>query len=165
MARVSFEKLSDRFSDLDDEFFHEAELLIIFFDFHPDVLTKWLSGLKFKPAESKVIVALSGLFNQKKAALIAKKKPSNRRGVILIENDVIESLYEPRLLRVHDESRDCALKDAKNWLMDKHKGSVILDESRINALERFLRLEGRSVDFLVFTPLKVFSYQLVLVQK
>lgn len=163
MGKVSLGSLEERYDEIVKEFLHEAELLVIFFTSPPAAQKKWLAGLKFNPKEINVIMQLSDLFARRKVKLMIEKVPKNREGIILIENDVMESLYEPRLLRVKDETRECALKDVMKWLQRRHSNDVILNEDRINALEDLLSLQGGSVDFLVFTNKGIMSYQLELV--
>lgn len=155
MTKISFEAIEERYDDLDDEFFHEAELLIILFNFHPGVQAKWLSKLGFKEKEIKIIQELSDLFNKRKAELVKDKKPDNRQEVILLENDVIEELYEPRLLDINKNSEAIT-----KWIKKKHPTAVILKEEQLDELEDLMKLEGRTVDYLVFTPEKIYSYQL-----
>lgn len=117
MGKISY-KISH---SLIKELLHEAELLIILFTSPPEVQKKWLSKLNFSKKEIKIIMCFSDLFAKRKAELIINKSPKDRKDVILLENDVIESLYEPRLLSVKDESIDCALKDIHKWLSRNHR--------------------------------------------
>ncbi len=144
------------------EYLHEAELLIIMFNFWPAVQRKWLKLLKYKKKEIDIIMGLSNLFNEKKSRLISKNKPLNRKEIILLENDVIEQLYKPRVMTLLASDKKTALKIALRALQKEHPESVILDKKRINALEEFMNLEGSSVDFLIFKPREILSYQIEL---
>ena len=89
--KLSIESLKRKFKGIDDEYLHDAELLVILFNFWPEVQEKFLKRLKYKPSEIELIMKVSDLFAKRKVKLIYEKIPKNRKGVILIENDVIES--------------------------------------------------------------------------
>ncbi|MBD3312455.1 hypothetical protein GF352_03320 [archaeon] len=162
MGKVSINDLKRKYGAVDDEFLHEAQLLIIMFNFWPEVQQKWLKKLDFKPEEINKVLKISDLYAQKKIELMNEKLPVNRRGVILIENDVMELLYKPRALIVSDSSKAEALKVLEEYLEDKHPGAVLVNHQQIDKLEDLMNLEGRSVDFLVFTDKEIISYQVEL---
>jgi hypothetical protein len=162
-VKVSIESLKDKYRGIDDEFQHEAELLIILFNFWPEVQRRWLMKLRLKPAEIETVMKVSDLFAKKKVQLMNDKVPVNRKGIILVENDVMESLYDPRIIRVLENDRKDALKIAKKYLGQEHADSVIIDQAQIDKLEDIMRLQDRSVDFLIFSKNKIISYQVELI--
>lgn len=162
MSEVSINDLKSKYGPVDDEFLHEAQLLIIMFNFWPAVQQKWLKKLGFKPEEVDKVLKISDLYAQKKIELMNQKLPVNREGVVLIENDVIEWLYKPRVLIISDDSKAEALEIAEEYLDDKHPHDLVVNHQQIDELEDLMNLEGRSVDFLVFTDKNVISYQVEL---
>ncbi len=160
--KVPIDKLKKEFKGIVKEFFNEAQLLIIMFNFWPEVQRKWLRELGYKENEIKIVLKVSDLYARKKVKMIKEKRPINRKGVILIENEVLKSLYEPRIMEVLVDNRKDALDIAADYLKGKYPDAVIMDQKRIDELEDLMKLQGRSVDFLVFTPKKIISYQVEL---
>jgi len=160
MKKVSIEKLKKSFKGIDDEFLHQAEFLIIMFNFWPEVQRKWLKKFKLKPKEVEQVMKVSDLYAKRKVSLMNKQLPKNRRDIILIENDILESLYEPRIMRVKASNKSEALEIAEDYLTNH---GVLLNHSLIDQMEDFMNLQGRSVDFLVFKNKKIYSYQVELI--
>jgi len=161
MKKLGIEDLKQKYLGIDDEFLHQAEFLVILFNFWPEVQRKWLKKFKFKPKEIEQVMKISDLYAKQKVELMNKRLPKNRRDIIIIENDVIESLYKPRLLKVKAKDKVEALGIAEEYLESKHKG-VLVNHSLIDKMEDFMNLQDRSVDFLVFEGNSVYSYQVEL---
>ena len=156
------DKLKKEFKGIVQEFFNEAQLLIIMFNFWPEVQEKWLKELGYKKEEREIILKVSDLYAKRKVRMITKKMPTSREGIILIEDEVLKSLYEPRIMRVLIDNKKDALQIARDYLENKYPNAVIMDQKRIDELEDLMKLQGRSVDFLIFTPKKILSYQVEL---
>ncbi len=154
---IKISEIIDKYMDYDDKYFHEAELLIIFFNSWPETQVSILKKLKLSEDEIKKIMKISYKFSKEKEKLIKKRAPINREGVILIENDVIRKMYIPKIIRIKDVEGD-EYETLKKYFLDRFKGSVVLGPQKIEKLEKLLNLEGKSVDFLVFHKGKVYSY-------
>ncbi len=141
-------------------FFHEAELLIILFNMNPVVQVKSLKKIKVKDEDINKFLKISTLFNKRKDKLIIKRKPKNRQEVILIENEVMRELYEPRILRLSNCDKEL-LVSAEEWLKCRYPKALIINHKMIDKLELIMDLNDRSVDFLVFTNNKIISYKVI----
>ena len=157
MDKINIDEIIDKYEDYDDKYFHEAELLIIFFNFWPEVQRKMLKRLKLSDKEIEIVMSVSDKYAKKKARLIRKKVPLNREGVILIENDVIKDLFFPKIIKIRDVEGD-EYETLKRYFKMRYKKAVVMDRKKIDEFEKILNLEGESVDFLIFTKDKIYSY-------
>ena len=162
IKRIS--SLEKKYKGLAKEITVEAELLIKFFNFWPEVQVKWLIELGFAKDEIKKIMKLSDKYAELKVKLINERLPRNRKDIIIIENDVLEMIYKPRIILLKEPTKGEAIELASKWIKQRFKGAVILDPKKLDDLEALMRHPTGGVDFLVFTNDEVIGYEIELKQ-
>ena len=154
--------LEKKYKGLAKESTVEAELLIKFFNFWPEVQVKWLLELGFNKSDIKTIMKLSDKYAELKVKLINERIPKNRKDIIIIENDVLEMIYKPRLMILKEPTKGEAIEVASKWIKQRYKDAVILDPKKLDDLEALMRHPTGGVDFLVFTKDEVIGYEVEL---
>ena len=132
MPKIKFEMLEKKCKEVAAEFMEELELLPIFLNYYPDVQDKWLKEIKLTEKEISSIKGVIDEYAKQKVALQNKKLPKTRQEVIELENDILQKMYEGRLMVLKAKS---PLAAAKKILKQSYQDSAVVDPKQLEKLE------------------------------
>ena len=151
MSKIKFDLIEKKCKAVAEEFMEELELLPIFLNYYPEVQNKWLEDIGLSQREMAIVKRVVDDYRERKVELENKELPQKRKEVIELENDVLQEMYEARLLSIKAEA---PLKVAKNILKEQYPGTAILEPRELEELENltlFKEHEERFPwNFLVF---------------
>ncbi|HDQ59622.1 MAG TPA: hypothetical protein ENN30_00345 [Candidatus Woesearchaeota archaeon] len=156
MTKLKFEMLEKKCKDVAEEFMEELELLPIFFNYYPEVRRKWLEEIGLNEKEILIVSQVAEEYARRKVALQNKKIPKKRKQVINIENDILQEMYEGRLMVVKSES---PLKTSMKILKQQYEETAILDPRELEELENITLFKEHKKrfpwNFLIFDSNKM----------
>ena len=154
---MKFKTLERKHPECAAEFLEEINLLAVFLNYPPEIRMKWLKKIGIKKRNLARIEKVALKYAEEKVNLENKKKPKNKKEVMLIEDEVLRKMFRGKLMKIHHTQS--LLRTSKEVLKQEYPNAAIIEPEQMDELESVMSLEGHikrsPLDFLVFDPKNV----------
>ncbi len=151
---MRFKTLERKHPESAKEFLETLNMLPIFLNYYPEVRDKWMKDIGLKKRDISRVNKVVSKYAEEKVKLENKKKPKNRKDVILIEDEVLKNIFEAKLIKIHHSQS--LLRTSKEIIKQEYSNCAIIEPEQMDELESMLLMEGHKkrfpMDFLVFDP-------------
>ena len=149
---MKFKTLERNHPECAAEFLEELNLLAVLLNYPPENRIKWLKKIGIKKRNLARIEKIALKYAEEKVKLENKKKPKNKKEVILIEDEILKKMFKGKLIKIHHTQS--LLRTSKEILKQEYPNAAIIEPEQMDELESVMSIEGHvkrfPMDFLVF---------------